>query len=526
MRKILMPMALLLSLVWVAACGRDNRQPVVSENVPPPPVHTPAPIVEAPVEIEIAEPEPPPVLSLADALAMANIRREGIVAPDIDRAIALTQDRVPQTLGMWEVFGREVTRPSHISTEDALYDVRLFFEVMRQVYGAYTYFGGDEIFLPILAELEATISASETWSANNFSTLLSGALSPVISDNHFHIDGRALGVRYGFFTGETQFARTANGFRNLSCGRYVAYVAEHDPEVLFRLSMNDYAKLYYIPVVVRYGGDLRYTLTVAYTCGYREEISLRRFLPGRHYSRPVTLTFAEGIPVVTIMAMGFPASTYGFNFGGARRFLEIAEEVRDEPVIIIDIRGNGGGNGSLASQWMHIVLGEIVPANFMGLQMRNYYALREVMKAQSYESSFYIPFAVFETYNPTMPLGDYHLLSHPHPHHIVENERLFVLLTDRYAGSAGDSFASMMLNIENTLIIGHNTAGVLHTDMTYPRLFLPRSGLQFGFGRTIHLHPEGLLPEGIGVAPDIWFTGTNMVPAVVQLIQEGLTSVG
>jgi len=76
-----------------------------------------------------------------------------------------------------------------------------------------------------------------------------------------------------------------------------------------------------------------------------------------------------------------------------------------------------------------------------------------------------------------------------------------------------------MLNIENTLIIGHNTAGVLHTDLTYPRLVLPHSGIEFGFGRTINIHPPGLLPEGVGIAPDIWFTGENLVSAVVRLVQ-------
>ncbi|MCL2285617.1 MAG: Gfo/Idh/MocA family oxidoreductase, partial [Firmicutes bacterium] len=99
----------------------------------------------------------------------------------------------------------------------------------------------------------------------------------------------------------------------------------------------------------------------------------------------------------------------------------------------------------------------------------------------------------------------------------IENDRLIILLTDRFTASAGDAFADLMLNMENTLIIGQNTAGILLTCMMYTRLSLWRSGVPFGFGATIHIHPEGHLPEGIGIAPDLWVNGDALTAALALL---------
>jgi len=101
--------------------------------------------------------------------------------------------------------------------------------------------------------------------------------------------------------------------------------------------------------------------------------------------------------------------------------------------------------------------------------------------------------------------------------HIVEREQVLILLVDRHTGSAGDAFADLAFNVENTLVIGQNTAGVLISDMAYPLLRMPNSGIPFSLGRSIHLHPQGHFAEGVGFQPDVWVTGDALEAAIAML---------
>jgi len=529
MKKIQLLTAMLLiscTLAIATSCGRGtskNEEAVNAEDTQEINEHA-----FAQEEIEIAatgeptasEPVSITPLTLDDILEMANTRREGIIKPSEDIAAALVQGREPPTIDVSQFFN-EVSAAQIISGNDAIYDAQIFFDITRQVYGAYTYFGGDEVFLPIFKYVLDRLSTQDYWQLDDFSALLFDSLYPVISDNHFIIHGRRLGVNHNFYVSDTAFERSENGLRNIETGLYVAEAVGHDLDKLFRLAMNDSGKFYYIPIVVRPEFLSEYNLTLVYECGDNQALTLRRHNPSRRNFQPVSLARrAHNIPLVTIMSMGFPTSTYGSGSRDARRFLSIAEELRDEPVIIVDIRSNGGGNGILHRQWLHILTGEIVPGNYFGMRVNNYDTFRETVINSPYDSWFFNPIDLLDTYYPRIPFGDYHILSHTLPNRIIENDQLIILLTDRFVASAGDAFADAMLNMENTLIIGQNTGGVLHTDLTYSPLFLPNSGLRFGLGRTIHLHPEGHLQEGIGVAPDIWFTGNFIITAILNMLEE------
>ncbi|MCL2217628.1 MAG: S41 family peptidase [Defluviitaleaceae bacterium] len=519
---------LILVLIFAASCGRgapadtdareESREMATIESPAETdiavPEYPPESIPEPPPEAEPQPPGEPPMYTLAEVLEIANARREGLIKPGLERAEALVLGRTPQTIETWR-FSAEVPRAEEISSADALYDAEILFEIMRQVYGAYTYFGGDEVFLPIFQEIRVRLAERDYWSVANFSTLLYNNLSPAIADNHFWIDGRQLGIRYDFFITDRSFERNENGFRCTETGRYVVSAEGHNINGLFRLAMNDAGEFYYT-IVVAVPRTITYYLTLVYKCGYYEELRLNRLPPATSGgSGAVTLRQIGDIPFVAIGSMGFPDSTYGFNNASARQFLEIAYELLDEPVIVVDIRGNSGGNGTLHSRFLHILTGEVVPQNYLGLRTGSYQGWPDI----PYESVFFFLPEIVAIYAPSEPFGDYHTLRDTATDRVVENDRLIILLTDRNSASASDGFADALLNVENTLIIGHNTAGVLHTDMTYPSLFLPRSGMSFGLGRAIHLHPEGHLQEGVGVAPDIWFTGRNLMTAIVNLLE-------
>ena len=461
-------------------------------------------------------------LTLSDVLQIANVRREGITQPDYRRLTELTYGRTPQTLRMDQFF-RNTPLVSSFPAEDAMHDARLLFDVMRQVYGAYTYFGGDEVFDPIFANILAAIGTQRYWNIAEFATLLRYHIGAVVSDNHFHIGGRRFEASANFFTGFTVFDRTESGFRNRSNGLYVTEVAGHDKDDVFRLSLNSRGEFFYAPVAMFPGslGRLRsvYPLTVRYENGTEETLSLFRHIPGRLEFQYSSLTYEHGFPLVTVRQMGFDATPLGED---ARRFLSFAEHLQNEEVVIVDVRSNGGGNGVLPRKWLHSLTGEVVPTNFVSLHVRNYPMLMYMLEHHtSPEGAFYIPFDDLLMYMPAAPMGAHHTIMDNTPNRMVQNNQLLILLIDRYSASAAEGFADMLFNMENTLIIGQNSGGVLHTDLTYPILNLPRTGLSFGLGRAINLHPPGHLVEGIGIAPDVWVTG-DALQAVLAMLEAQL----
>jgi C-terminal processing protease CtpA/Prc len=219
-----------------------------------------------------------------------------------------------------------------------------------------------------------------------------------------------------------------------------------------------------------------------------------------HYA---SLTYVQDIPIVTMRGMGFPENTDNDAVGGkeARQFLSYADNLKDEPVIIIDIRGNVGGYGYLPRRWLHQLTGNHVPPNFETLIARNYH---DIQAGYVHQHSLYIPFDAN------------HTLEYEPPDEIIASGQILILLTDRQIVSAGEDFVDRMFNMENTLVIGQNTGGSL-LNASYAWLYLERTGIRFNFGSAMFVHPEGHFREGIGIAPDIWVHGDALTAALGML---------
>jgi len=132
-------------------------------------------------------------------------------------------------------------------------------------------------------------------------------------------------------------------------------------------------------------------------------------------------------------------------------------------------------------------------------------------------SIFYIPQAELELYSPVIPFEGGYVVSDFAPVNMVSRDQILILLTDRYTMSAAESMTDMTFNLENSLIIGNRTGGVLNFDLTFPGMTTPYAGMPFGFGSTMFIHPEGHLLEGIGIMPDLWVIGDALEAAIALL---------
>lgn len=459
--------------------------------------------------------------ALDDALAKAYERRQNIVRPDYTTLLSLTQGRVPDSLPeglFWELEGQTGT----VNTAQALEDMELLFTAMRNAYGGYVYFGGDDVFMPIKEAVMSDIEDIEGYvTIRDLERILASHISPVIHDRHFQIGDSRFGENIAIYqipAHTPHYDKTENGFRNRSSGLYLKSVEGHEINDIMRLNVDRDGQLFYAPII-----QLPWVPNFELQFTYEDDtIQTHRFVEvnatGRQTQLP-TLRVVDGIPVVTVMQMGFDGHQNAWNIEHALPFLSFAEELRGEPVVIVDIRNNGGGNGWLAQRWLYSLLGETVFGNHVSL-------VAEAPERRSINPHPFNPNNVFQNPPGTWEMfwdashfGDGYIIRDIQEREIVYSEPLLILLTDRFTGSAGDGFADLFMSMSNTLVIGEPTAGVLAFDRTYPSLFLPNSGLLFGFGRTKMVWPEGLFAESYGLHPDIWVLGANALTSTISLLQ-------
>ena len=105
-----------------------------------------------------------------------------------------------------------------------------------------------------------------------------------------------------------------------------------------------------------------------------------------------------------------------------------------------------------------------------------------------------------------------------HDDKFVSNENLLIILANKNTGSAGEMFVDLAHNVENTIIVGTNTAGVLIGDST-GYITLPNSKVPVTFGTGLSFFPENYFEEFVGFMPDLWVSG-DAEEAVLNFIEK------
>jgi hypothetical protein len=464
-------------------------------------------------------------LSLDEVLAMANERRHEMIRLDVELAYQYIESYSPGEIKWSDAFGDGSTK-AVLTAEEAISDTMSYFKMLRHYYSGYNHFGGDEVFEPMRDFIIDRLSQQEEWRTIEYRVLLNSQLSEIIHDNHFHIDYTLLGVDSFLYVGDEQYDRDERGFRRRGTRRYISKIVGHDINDVFRLNLGEDGSFFYAPVIIETDEPRgTYNLTFIMDNGSEEVISLSRIRPG---ARPFflqelpSLEYINNIPVITLKNMGVP-DCCGSDSDKERAlpFLAFADELKEENVIIVDIRSNGGGFKYLTQLWLYLLIGEKVPNNHITVgtlgtftetpnEMQNeithdlcdlYCELNEQLLLENF-----------------VPFGDYHIVSYP-ASRIVANDKLIILLVDRFTASAGEVFADHILSMENTLIIGQNTNGMILTGgvSTDKPFSLPHSGLYYQMGALYHIFDPAYFQEGIGIAPDVWVTGDALAAALAML---------
>ena len=468
-------------------------------------------------EIEI-EPEPI-VLDFSYALAQVCIRRQGIAKPGYNELLALTGGRVPGALPdiLFDHTLPNRTAGRRLAVSQATEDIETFFAAMRNAYAGYEYFGGDAVFLPIKEAIMAELYAlGGGISLSTLQNVLVNHLSPIINDNHFFIQPTFLSTPHFISVIDGLFYdRSTNGFNSQETGLYLKAVEGHEIEEIMQLHANIEGGLFYRPVL---RGDMVFGEPIYFTYENGESIA-RQFQLYRPQSRPMqlpTLELHNGIPIISVQALGFDGNANGLWRSHAVTFMPLAEQVRYEPAIIIDLRSNQGGNGILPKRWLYALTGEIVPSNFVQLATGGAEGAEASIGSYRFSNpeSYSVYFTNFREF------GENYRIAFDLPDRVVEREQVLIVLTCRLTASAGEVFVDLAASMSNTLIIGSPTSGTLAFSGS-ANMHLPNSGLLFRFGRAMMVWPDGHFAEGAGIQPDIWADGDALAVALALLRDAG-----
>lgn len=233
-----------------------------------------------------------------------------------------------------------------------------------------------------------------------------------------------------------------------------------------------------------------------------------------------------GIPVIRIRSFSDQHKEY------IDKFLTCAGKYRENPCLIVDIRGNGGGNTAYARQWITRYTGvtpvlpqiysELVSetsmmgrSNYFADMLQNYPEL----KAQGYDQKteqFKGYAEEIENDKVSIHWSNYNV---PNPRTIANNRTLIVLM-DKNVGSAAEGFLSYLQLVENVIYIGENSGGALtYGQMT--RHMLPHSKILVDLPISLNVFVDLEYREEKGFYPGLWVPSEDALNFAVAAVRSG-----
>jgi len=483
--------------------------------------------------VSCAEPQPAGIPAELRAIMEAN-RAIALppLHPDFESLIdsILTPDFNPETAArIAEVLrrqaiispphpGRFVTNPHplhpsmRISHALLAEEIHYFFDLLRYLYVGYQYFGGDEVFLPVRdSMLERLAETGDPLPVQSYLIqILLPPLRAVISDNHFAVHGGRVffAPRHGLYRCDAITLRRDGGAfvaeidgaaykvieTTLRCGRVVDGVAPTiTREGEFAFMFGHFAR------VGDPGAREMEALLESAATGERRSISMELRLLSTPHPPPSSLPAGALVAGREVGGVWVVENRRLFTFQGGfpygDSFYQAGREARGRPVVVIDIRGHGGGYIDAALPFLYALAGRApssgaafmaftrdFPSELAGLQ-----PAPEPRQPGDLPLGWRspIPFSASET---------------------IPNDTFVIVLTNNRVSSAGDLLVGYLRQLENVLFVGTNTHGNVigggMTDETYTRL--PHSGLTVEFGSWLRLRPDLSQFEGVGFLPDLW----------------------
>lgn len=481
--------------------------------------------------------------SFAEIVREANALREELVTSAALPDIAAYTENFYHQLDWFDGadIRRLTTQPSapaeSVTPEQAREDVETFFRIVEAAYGAYHYFGGSSAhrrdFEDTSPNSAAVLTAFESAKAQAL-TSLDAAAAPIppetfsrllaerlgfLQDGHFTISNqRVWPVPVPYMLHSHAFTREADGRYALTLDGETYYATKAVSDFLRpTLTAEGTVGYVYVENIAYGGGSLSLRRALSLTDAFGSPVSRRVILS------PCTLSEAEGpaffestvqgIPVVTFQSMQVQAGAHEETM---RAIAESAKRLQGEPVIILDLRRNNGGNSMYGLAWAEAFTGRTIAFSYARAEKPSplgYGAIAGLAaRLGMADPAQWLP----------APSSDGTWLAQTMQGIYQANDTLLFVLMDYTVASSGEDMVAYLQTLDGTAFVGTNTAGCNLTG-NVGFYYLPHSGLQVSFGQAITLRPGFENIDATGYQPDFWVNPADALDAVLALIEsEGL----
>jgi hypothetical protein len=244
-------------------------------------------------------------------------------------------------------------KPLFITKAAAKEDTERLFYLLENGYAGYGYFNKDNLFQEgknaILSEIETKIVLT----SSDLSTIFYKHLN-FLHDCHLKIGDQIYKTHLDYwYNTEYEFTKENQEYTLTFEDKVykVTTINNQSPDDFLHPSFNSEGEsIYQIGMLSRTSPEISELLTESN--GETERCSVTLENTKHVYSELYMEKVIGGVPVVRIRTFSDQHIKY------ITEFLECATKYRDSPCLIVDIRGNGGGNTAYARQWITRYTGE------------------------------------------------------------------------------------------------------------------------------------------------------------------------
>ena len=426
-----------------------------------------------------------------------------------------------------------------LSKEQALEDAEYLFRLLKYVYAGYGYYGGDKVFDQAKEKVINTINKDDKISIEELNKIFLKNLS-FIKDGHFVIGNTNVNrehVLNYYCNQDIEIRKNNNGYYYLVDNekRYIKAInSDKEIEKYLKLSINEDGVLVYYIGLLQNDANATDLLQIEYEINSKinkEDIQLTKVLQEVHEDATAfEQKMVEGIPVLTVRLFFDKIDEISL-----KHFSESGLDLKNEKVIIIDLRGNQGGSSMWGEFWFENYT-DVVPNTGMSsaeryskfylydmkafqengfesyfndveslLKKYNEPKLNEEMNSWVEEMNQTIKNKAYDTWEVDSPKGEW-----------VNNENIIFVLIDKGIASSSEDFVNMLRTLDNVIFVGSNTSGCSEIG-NVSKKFLPNSNILLYFGGELFINKNIESVDGVGYEPDLWLDNQNTVERVIKL---------